>query len=219
MSKPDPIRVDIISDVVCPWCIVGFLQLTKAAKATATELEVHWHPFELNPQMPAEGQNLREHMMEKYGSTREESDKARAQLSQIGTDLGFSFNFGDESRMVNTFQVHQLLHWADDFGRGHELKMALFAAYFTDGLNLHDPEVLLRVVQTLGMDVDAARLTLENPETAKAVRAKQQFWLQQGIQGVPAMVFKQRHLVTGAQGEENYSNILTKLKELQEEDA
>lgn len=217
-TQSKPLRVDIVSDVVCPWCIVGFLQLEKAAVSTGTKLDVHWHPFELNTQMPPEGQNLREHIMEKYGSSRKDSDNARIQLTQIGAELGFSFRFSDDSRMVNTFQAHQLLHWAEEQERGHDLKMALFTSYFTNGSNLNDSAVLLDVVTSLGMKTDAAKAALSDPDNAKSVRAKQQYWLQQGVQGVPAMVFNQRHLVTGAQGEENYINILTKLGEMQEEE-
>lgn len=216
-SQSQTLRVDIVSDVVCPWCVVGFRQLEKAAASSGTTLDIHWHPFELNTEMPPEGQNLREHIMQKYGSSREDSDNARLRLTQIGADLEFNFQFNDDSRMVNTFQAHQLLHWADEQGRGHDLKMALFTAYFTDGLNLHDADVLLDVVKSLDMDSDAAKVALSDPDNAKAVRAKQQYWLQQGIQGVPAIVFNQQHLVTGAQGEDNYINILTQLAEMQDE--
>lgn len=121
--------------------------------------------------------------------------------------------------MVNTFQAHQLLHWAEEQERGHDLKMALFTSYFTSGSNLNDSAVLLDVVTSLGMKTDAAKAALSDPDNAKSVRAKQQYWLQQGVQGVPAMVFNQRHLVTGALGEENYISILTKLGEVQEEEA
>lgn len=213
------IRVDIVSDVVCPWCIVGYRQLAKAAEATGVKLDVHWHPFELNTNMPAEGQNLREHIMEKYGSSKEESDQARARLTGIGTELGFSFNFDEDSRMVNTFQAHQLINWADGLGRGHHVKMALFTAYFTAGADVSKIDVLLDVVADLGLDVVAAKIALGDADNAESVRAKQRFWLDQGIQGVPAMVFNQRHLVTGAQGEENYKNVLSQLVEMQEQEA
>lgn len=212
-----PLRVDIISDVMCPWCIVGYSQLAKAATDADIDLDVHWHPFELNPQMAEEGENLREHLAAKYGSTPEQSTQARAQLTNLGQALGFEFNFSDDSHMWNTFRAHQLLDWAGEQGKGHDLKMALFKAHFTDAKKLSDPDVLADVAETVGLDRAEALRLLASEERAAQVRQKQQFWQQQGIQGVPAMVFQQRHLVTGAQGEANYTNILTQLVEMSSE--
>lgn len=212
-----PLRVDIISDVMCPWCIVGYSQLAKAATDADIDLDVHWHPFELNPQMAEEGENLREHLAAKYGSTPEQSTQARAQLTNLGQALGFEFNFSDGSHMWNTFRAHQLLDWAGEQGKGHDLKMALFRAHFTDAKNLSDPDVLADVAEAVGLDRAEALRLLASEERAAQVRQKQQFWQQQGIQGVPAMVFQQRHLVTGAQGEANYTNILTQLVEMSSE--
>ncbi|MFY0620210.1 MAG: DsbA family oxidoreductase [Pelagimonas sp.] len=212
-----PLRVDIISDVMCPWCIVGYSQLAKAASDADIDLDVHWHPFELNPQMAEDGENLREHLAEKYGSTPEQSTQVRAQLTNLGQALGFEFNFSDTSHMWNTFRAHQLLDWAEEQGKGHDLKMALFKAHFTDAKNLSDPNVLADVTETVGLDRAEALRLLASEERAAQVRQKQQFWQQQGIQGVPAMVFQQRHLVTGAQGEANYTNILTQLVEMSSE--
>lgn len=212
-----PLRVDIISDVMCPWCIVGYSQLAKAASDADIYLDVHWHPFELNPQMAEEGENLREHLAAKYGSTPEQSTQARAQLTNLGQALGFEFNFSDDSHMWNTFRAHQLLDWAGEQGKGHDLKMALFKAHFTDAKNLSDPDVLADVAEAVGLDRAEALRLLASEERAAQVRQKQQFWQQQGIQGVPAMVFQQRHLVTGAQGEANYTNILTQLVEMSSE--
>ncbi len=212
-----PLRVDIISDVMCPWCIVGYSQLAKAASDADIYLDVHWHPFELNPQMAEEGENLLEHLAAKYGSTPEQSTQARAQLTNLGQALGFEFNFSDDSHMWNTFRAHQLLDWAGEQGKGHDLKMALFKAHFTDAKNLSDPDVLADVAEAVGLDRAEALRLLASEERAAQVRQKQQFWQQQGIQGVPAMVFQQRHLVTGAQGEANYTNILTQLVEMSSE--
>jgi len=117
-----PLRIDIVSDVVCPWCIVGYRQLEQALQATGTDYELFWHPFELNPAMPADGQNLAEHLAEKYGSTAEQSRDNRARLAAVGAELGFAFNFTDDSRMVNTFDAHQLIHWAETQEKAHEVK-------------------------------------------------------------------------------------------------
>ncbi|SLN41887.1 DSBA-like thioredoxin domain protein [Pseudoruegeria aquimaris] len=208
-----PIRVDIVSDVVCPWCVVGYRQLAKAAEETGIPLEVQWHPFELNPQMPDEGQNLREHIMEKYGSTAAQSQAARDRLTELGAGLGFTFAFTDDMRMVNTFRAHQLIHWAAAQGKGHAMKQALFTAYFTHRADLNDVAVLAAEAGKLGLDAAAARAVIESGELADEVREAERFWTQQGITGVPAMVFQRRHLVTGAQGEETYARILRHLAE------
>lgn len=202
------VQVDIVSDVVCPWCIVGFRQLDQALTRTGFLANLRWHPFELNPNMPPEGQNLREHIMEKYGSTSEQSQQARAQLTSLGTELGFTFNFSDDSRMVNTFKAHQLLDWAEEAQVQHPLKMALFEAYFTHGRNVSDVEVLVDVAQSVGLDPKAALRVLESGERQQSVREKQGFWTSRGISGVPSMVFGGKYLVTGAQGDATYEQLL-----------
>lgn len=206
-----PLRIDIISDVMCPWCIIGYRQLQTALEATGAAHEIHWHPFELNPEMPEEGQNLREHIIEKYGSSPEQSEQSRAQMTAIGADLGFEFSFAEDMRMHNTFAAHQLLHWAGEMGRKHDLKQALFAAHFTHRRDLSDRAVLADVAAEIGLDQDEALAVLEDQRFAEIVREHERFWLRQGIQGVPAVVFDSKHLVTGAQGSETYARILTQL--------
>ena len=206
-------RVDIVSDVMCPWCIVGYRQLNLAAENCGVQLELHWQPFELNPQMPIAGQNLREHLIEKYGISEQDSNAARAQLTELGQQLGVQFNFSDDKRIYNTFQAHQLLHWAQLQGKDHALKLALFEGYFSAGKNIADRETLLDIAESVGLERNAAAQVLAAQEYAQAVRDKQQFWHSQGITGVPAMIFRQRHLVTGAQGEQNYSAILQQLSQ------
>lgn len=207
----EPLRIDIVSDVMCPWCIIGYRQLARALADTVTLHEIHWHPFELNPDMPPEGQNLREHLMQKYGTTAEQSAQARDRLAGIGQDLGFEFRFADDMRMHNTFNAHQLLHWADTLGRKHDLEMALFTAHFTHRRDLSDNAVLADVAAETGLDREQALAVLQDQRYADQVRAVQNFWIKQGIRGVPAVVFDRQHLVTGAQGVENYTQILTQL--------
>ena len=209
-----PLRIDIVSDIVCPWCVVGYRQLAEALKQTNTEHEIHWHPFELNPNMPSEGQNLREHIIEKYGSSKQESDASRVRMTEAGAEVGFEFNFNDDTRMHNTFNLHQLLHWADQQGRMHELKQALFAAHFTNGRNISDNGVLADIAAETGLDRNEALAVLEDQRFAKEVRAAEQHWQQQGIQSVPAVIFNERHLVSGAQGVENFTNILQQLADM-----
>ncbi|MFC3612736.1 DsbA family oxidoreductase [Lutimaribacter marinistellae] len=212
-AQPVPLRIDIVSDVVCPWCAIGYHQLARAIEETGVETEIHWHPFELNPGMAPEGENLREHLAAKYGTTPEDSRKARARLTAMGVDLGFTFDYADDMRMYNTFRAHQLIDWAEDQGKAHQAKMALFAAFFTHRRDVSDIGVLAEVAAEIGLDPNAARAMLESGERAEQVRAREQFWTSRGIRGVPAMIFDRQHLVTGAQGEENYARILRQLSE------
>ncbi|WP_201509024.1 DsbA family oxidoreductase [Psychrobacter alimentarius] len=206
-----PLRIDIVSDVVCPWCVIGYRQLAEALKQTNTAYSIHWHPFELNSNMPSEGQNLREHIIEKYGSTKEESDASRERMTAAGREVGFEFDFNDDTRMHNTFNLHQLLHWADQQGCMHELKQALFEAHFTHNRNISDINVLADIAAETGLDRSEALAVLEGQFFAKEVRAEEQHWQQQGIQSVPAIIFNERHLVSGAQGVDNYVSILEQL--------
>lgn len=210
-TPPDSLRIDIVSDVVCPWCIIGYRQLSQAIADTGTKVQVLWHPFELNPQMPPEGQNLREHLAEKYGTTPEDSARNRDQLTALGASLGFTFNFSDDSRMVNTFLAHQLIEFAATHGKQTEMKLALIAAHFTEGRDVSDLDTLSAIAGDVGLDAPASRAALESGRFAGDVRQMQKFWAEKGIRGVPAMVFDLKHLVTGAQGVENYTNILRQL--------
>lgn len=206
-----PLRIDIISDVMCPWCIIGYRQLARALEQTGTPHEIHWHPFELNPEMPPEGQNMREHIAEKYGSTPEQSAQSRAQMTELGRQLGFDFAFAEDMRMHNTFAAHQLLHWAGEQGQAHPLEMALFTAHFTHRRDLSDPEVLADVAGETGLDRAEALAVLSDGRYAEITREHERFWLQQGVRGVPAVVFDRKHLVTGAQGVETYTSVLAQL--------
>lgn len=219
IDKAAPIQIDIVSDVMCPWCIVGFRQLEQALGAIGVGAYIRWHPFELNPQMPAEGQNLREHISEKYGASPEQSAQNRAQLQTIGSDLGIDFQFGDDSRIVNTFAAHQLLDWSQKHGLQHPLKMALFDAHFTKGSDVSRVNVLADIAAGVGLDREEALQVLESSSHATETRARQQFWTERGITGVPAVVFDGKYLLTGAQGAETYAQMLQKVLAEREETA
>ncbi|MDG1532637.1 MAG: DsbA family oxidoreductase [Paracoccaceae bacterium] len=208
-----PLRIDLVSDVMCPWCIIGFRQLETALEANDVDHEIHWHPFELNPNMPPEGQDIGEHLAEKYGTTPEQSAANRAMMTERGKELGFDFDFADGFRMHNTFNTHQLLHWADEQGAKHALKLALFTAHFTHGRSLSDDAVLVEVAGEIGLNRDEAKAVLADQRFASTVRREQKFWTDQGISGVPAVVFDRKHLVTGAQGVDNFKSILTQLQQ------
>lgn len=205
------LQIDIVSDVMCPWCIVGYRQLEQALAQTGVGAFIRWHPFELNPQMPPEGQNTAEHIMEKYGASAEQSAQNRAHLVQIGEGLGIDFNFTPDSRMVNSFAAHQLLHWAQEHNLQHPLKLALFEAHFTQGRDVSDPSVLADVAEEVGLDRAQAVEVLESGSHADAVRELEGTWTGQGISGVPAMVFEGKYLVTGAQGAENYGQVIQQI--------
>lgn len=200
--------VDIVSDVMCPWCIIGYKQLEQALAATGMGARIRWHPFELNPDMPVTGQNTSEHIQQKYGSSAEQSAQARQQMTDLGTSLGFAFNWTPDSRMWNTFITHQVLDFALAQGLQHPLKMALFDAHFTDQRDLSNKDVLIDVATSVGLDAADVARVIDSGELAETVREKQQFWTSRGISGVPSMVFAGKYLVTGAQGVENYVKIL-----------
>lgn len=205
------IQIDIISDVMCPWCIVGFRQLEQALGATGMGARVVWHPFELNPNMPPQGQNLTEHIVEKYGSTPEQSAQSRNHLQTLGKSLGIDFVFSPNSRIVNSFAAHQLLDFALSQGLQHPLKLALFQAYFSDQRDISDVETLLDIAQNAGLDHRAAAQVLDSGAHVRSVREKQAFWTERGISGVPSIVFDRRYLVTGAQGVDTYAQLLQKV--------
>ena len=174
--------------------------------------KIHWHPFELNPNMLPEGQDIGEHLAEKYGTTPEQSAANRSMMTARGKELGFDFNFADGFRVLNTFNTHKLLHWANEQSRKNDLKQALFTAHFTHGRNLSDDAVLVEIAGEIGLDRVEGQAVLDDQRFADAVRQEQQFWIQQGINGVPAVVFDRQHLVTGAQGVDNFKSILAQLK-------
>lgn len=196
------VHIDIVSDVVCPWCIIGFKRLQQAMEQVQDNFEftVDWHPFELNPQMPPEGQNLNEHLNEKYARSDDESRAARENLTELGASLNFTFNYTDGMRVANTFKAHQFLHWAREQNLQTALELELFAAYFTDGQDVDDTEVLLNAVARAGLDKAEAEAVLSDGRYRDAVRDAEQNWLNRGIHAVPAFVIDEKFLISGAQG-------------------
>ncbi len=214
-SQPLPLRIDIVSDVVCPWCVIGFKQLSKALDSMPGifDAEFHWHPFELNPNMPPEGQNLREHLAEKYGSTGEKNNGARERLIALGDSLGFKFDYSSGLRMVNTFSAHQLLYWAGEQGLQTELKLALFEAFFSDGDDVSDLGILAAVASKVGLDQERALEVVTSQRYADRVRAEQQQWVEQDIYSVPVFFFNEKYSVPGAQDSETFVRYLGKIRD------
>lgn len=215
MNSPVPARmkIDFVSDVSCPWCAIGLKSLEQAMDRVAGEVqaELHFQPFELNPQMPAEGQDIGEHLAEKYGSTPEQLARNREMIRLRGQELGFTFTVGARNRVYNTFDAHRLLHWAEEEGRQLALKQALFKAYFTDGENPGSHEVLARVAGEVGLDAARAAEVLASGEYADAVREREQFYQQQGIHSVPAIIINDRHLISGGQPPEVFEQALRQI--------
>lgn len=196
-----PLKIAFVSDVACPWCIIGLrgLEQALANAADAVAAEITFQPFELNPGMPAAGQNLVEHIAEKYGSTAEQSAASRAMIRSRGAEVGFTFNMSEESRIYNTFDAHRLLHWAGAVGRQRELKHSLFRVNFTDGANVSDYAVLVEAAAAAGLDRDEAREILASGRYAEEVRAVEREWISRGIRSVPAIVINGRWLISGGQ--------------------
>lgn len=196
-----PIKIDFVSDVSCPWCAIGLKSLDQALANIGDEAAVslHFQPFELNPNMGPEGQDIVEHLSEKYGSTPSQQEQAREMIRARGAEVGFDFAMGKRSRIYNTFDAHRLLHWAELEGKQKELKEALFGAYFTKGDDPSSHEVLLRVVGEVGLDVDVATEVLQANRYADEVREREQFFQRHGINSVPAVIINERHLISGGQ--------------------
>lgn len=216
MSAAIPLRIDIVSDVVCPWCIIGYKQVEKALSLLDKNIaaETHWHPFELNPQMAPEGEDTAEHIARKYGSTPEQSRANRQRLADIGDGVGFAFNYGDDMRIYNTFNAHKLL---TIFGseRGWQaqtaLKLALFRAYFQDRRDVSDVEVLCDKAEAQGMDRAVAAAWIADAALTESVRAEMAHWTDQNITGVPAIIFDQKYMVPGAQSAETFADVISKV--------
>jgi predicted DsbA family dithiol-disulfide isomerase len=210
---PQTLKIDFVSDVSCPWCAIGLKSLETALErsADAVKAELHFQPFELNPQMVPQGEDIVEHLTAKYGISAEQVASNTANIRQRGAAVGFDFGLGKRSRVYNTFDAHRLLHWADGQGRQHALKMALFKAYFTDGENPGAHDVLLRVAGEVGLDVEAARTVLASDAFADAVREREEFYQQQGIHSVPAIIINDRHLISGGQPPEVFEQALRQI--------
>lgn len=208
-----PVRIDFVSDVSCPWCAIGLRSLETALERIGPDIaaEIHFQPFELNPNMGREGQDITEHITEKYGSTPEQQEQSRAMIRQRGADVGFTFAMDKRSRIYNTFDAHRLLHWAEGTGRQKELKHALLEAYFTNGEDPSSHDTLLRAAEKAGLDLRAAQDVLESDRYAEEVREIEGFWQQHGIHSVPAVIINQRHLISGGQPPELFEQALRQI--------
>ena len=212
---PNPIKIDFVSDVACPWCAIGLksLEAAMARVGEGLQVELHFQPFELNPQMPAQGEDMVEHLSRKYGMSAEQVASNSEVIRARGESLGFEFRMDRRRRMLNTFDAHRLLHWAGLSGQQTQLalKHALLRAYFTDGSDVSSTEVLVGLAQDAGLDGACARDVLASGEYTDAVRAQERFYQEQGITAVPSVIFNDRHLLQGGQPVETFENALRQL--------
>ncbi|WP_317152934.1 DsbA family oxidoreductase [Sphingopyxis indica] len=221
MDKPATPRlsVDIVSDVMCPWCIIGWLRFQKVMAHFAGRLDfrVQWHPFELNPDMPPEGEDAAAHVQRKYGISAEQSRANSGKMAAVAAELGFTFNRGPGFRMRNSFDAHRLLTWAGALeepgqtaatGVQTALKLALFRAHFTDNRDVSDHGVLADVAASVGLDRARAAAILTSDDYAEMVRVEEAYWAEQNITGVPAFILDGRMLVPGAQDPEVFIRVI-----------
>jgi predicted DsbA family dithiol-disulfide isomerase len=208
MSKS--IKIDFVSDVSCPWCVIGLKSLEAALShlAGTIEADIRFQPFELNPQMSSAGEDVAEHIARKYGSGADQIAQSQEAIRARGADLGFEFQFGRRLRIYNTFDAHRLLAWTAGSGKQKALKEALFMAYFTDGRDLSDHQVLARAAAKAGLDPLRARQVLETDEYAPEVREREQWYQNQGIHAVPAVILNDRYLIQGGQPVETFERAL-----------
>jgi predicted DsbA family dithiol-disulfide isomerase len=210
-----PLKIDFVSDVACPWCAVGLSSLEQALRKLEGDVaaELHFQPFELNPSMGREGQDIGEHLTQKYGSTAEQQAANWQNIRTRGEELGFEFRKEGRGRVWNTFDAHRLLHWAGTLPGDAQLKLkkALLRAYFTEATNVSDAQVLLTAVERAGLDSERGRAILASDEYTKEVREQQLYWQQLGIRAVPSVVVNDRHLIQGGQPPEVFEQALRQI--------
>ncbi|QIL90097.1 DsbA family oxidoreductase [Microbulbifer sp. SH-1] len=195
------LRIDIVSDVVCPWCAIGYYRLARALEKFGDRFTVNtvWHPFELNPDMPEAGENLRDHLARKYRISEQQSRENRQRLQTLAAAVGFEINFTDDLRIYNTRQAHKLLHWSENSGRQTDLQLRLFSDYFTHGKNLNHESVLLDAAESVGLDRAEASQALQDTAIARQTLAREEQLVLQGIQGVPLFMFNHDYAISGAE--------------------
>jgi len=209
----EKIKIDIVSDVVCPWCTIGYKRLEKAISEMGVEdkVEIEWHPFELNPNMPVEGENVQEHIANKYGASLEDQKRSQQHMTEVGAELGFSFDYFDDMRMVNTRDAHILLEYAKENGKQTELKMRLVESFFSERKDVSTKEILKLALKEVGLNVDEGMARLESDEARTEVKTKEAYWQNLGVSSVPTIVFNKKSAVTGAQPVSVFKEVLTEM--------
>ncbi|WP_405368901.1 DsbA family protein [Nonlabens sp. Asnod2-A12] len=209
----EKLKIDIVSDVVCPWCTIGYKRLEKAINELGIQdqVTIEWQPFELNPNMPVTGQDLTEHIAEKYGSTLQQQKDSRQHMSDAGEELGFTFDYFDGMKMVNTFDAHILLEYAKEFDKQTELKMRFTTAFFSERKDVSKRDVLKEALIDVGLNAEEGLARLESDEARNEVRTTQSYWQNLGVTSVPTIVFDRKSAVTGAQPVDTFKQVLNEL--------
>lgn len=207
------VKIDFVSDISCPWCIIGLRGLEEALARMhgVIEADISFHPFELNPAMPLEGQNIVEHVGQKYGSSPEQSAASREMIRARAAEVGFTMSMTGQSRIYNTFDAHRLLHWSRREGRQRQLKHALFESYFTDGEDPSSHAVLVAAAEAAGLDGVAARDVLESGRYAVEVREAERKWRSEGVAAVPAVLINERYMISGGHPPEAFERALRRI--------
>lgn len=207
------LKIDVVSDVVCPWCAIGYKNLETALNRLEGDVNVdlQWHAFELNPDTPAGGDSHRQMLKSKYGMSDEQYDTNHQRIIDMGDKAGFEFHFRDGMRTANTFDCHRLLLWAAGSGHQTDLKMAFFQAYFTDGKDVNDRSVILDAVAQSGLDVAAAKAVLDSDDFGAEVRAEEQRYQQLGVQSVPTYIVNDQYAISGGQPPEVFEQALRQI--------
>jgi predicted DsbA family dithiol-disulfide isomerase len=206
-----PLRIDFVSDIACPWCAIGLsaLQLALSRLGDTVDAEIVMHPFELNPEMGPGGEAIVDYLGKKYGRTPEQIAETQAMIRERGASVGFTF--GERNRVYNTFDAHRLLHWAGIAGKQLPLKLALLQAYHGEGKDPSNREVLVEAAQSVGLDAAKAREVLESGDYADEVRAQEEEYQAMGIQSVPSIIFNRRYLLTGGQPAEAFEQAIRQI--------
>lgn len=212
------LKIDIVSDVVCPWCAIGYGNLSQALEKLSDHMQanVQWHPFQLNPYMGKEGQDINEHLEEKYGLTPEQLQQNKQNIKDVGKQAGVDFSFDQRARIYNTLDCHVLLHFAREQGKQTELKLALFNAYFSEGKDVSDRSVLISVAQTVGLNAQAAQAALNNDQYVSEVKEEELKYKSMGISSVPAFIINDKYLISGGQPVENFVGSLMDIAKKEE---
>lgn len=212
-TNKDTIKIDIVSDVVCPWCAIGYKRLSNAIEELnmKDKVQIVWHPFQLNPNMPREGQNANEYLMNKLRLNKEQLVQKRESVTKTGEDSGFKFDYFAKMKKVNTFHSHVLLDYAKKFNKQTELKVRLQNAYFNERKDINNRNVLASEVEKVGLNVKEAMDQLDNPVAIKHVEDEEKYWRDRGVFAIPTMVFDNKVLTRGANSVEEYKKLLSEL--------
>jgi predicted DsbA family dithiol-disulfide isomerase len=211
MSDQQPLRIDVVSDVVCPWCFIGKRRLEKALQlAPDVPVEVHWHPYFLNDWIPPEGISRTDYLTTKFGSPERYKEIAQ-RVTAAAADEGLDYAADRLSRQPNTTDAHRLIRWAGGIGKAPEMKQKLMDLYFTEGADLTNAAVLVQAAADVGLDPEDVREALASDTDVEAVTREAQSAKEAGIEGVPCFIFGGRYAVSGAQAPEYLAQMIERV--------